>query len=333
VRRYTAVVTASLIPSVDLTPILGGDFDAPASRRVLECLHAACAEIGFVTVTGHGVAAEVIDETAASARAFFALAEETKLDVAPRAWNRTSSNAYRGYFPSRVNGKEGLDIGEPELDAAMTDLLARTYYELNRFPDALGAAWRASVARYFDEFSSLGRLLMRALTAAQGGDPGRVASAFARPTSLSTLRFNYYPGGGDPVEISPQDEEPLSCETHVDSGFLTILQQGQIPGLQVRDKRERWCDVPCDPRTFVVNTGRALQHVSGGVLAATQHRVRQCREERLSIPFFLEPSFDFVVSPGSLGLSCTASGSESVSYESFLRESLSKFVEYDRGDP
>ena len=324
-------MTASPIPSVDLTPILGGDFAAPGARPVLESLHTACAEIGFVTVTGHGVAAEVIEETAACARTFFALAQEAKIDVAPRAWNRSSPNVYRGYFPSHVNGKEGFDIGEPELDATMTELLARSYYELNRYPAALGSAWRASVARYFDVLSSLGQLLMRALMAAQGGDPGRVAPAFARPRSLSTLRFNYYPGGGDPVEISHQDGEPLSCETHVDSGFLTILQHGQRPGLQVRDKRRRWHDVPCDPREFVVNTGRALQHLSGGTLAATPHRVRHCREERLSIPFFLEPSFDFAMSPHSLGLSNSESGS-SISYESFLRESLSKFAEYDRGD-
>jgi isopenicillin N synthase-like dioxygenase len=125
----------------------------------------------------------------------------------------------------------------------------------------------------------------------------------------------------------------LSCETHVDSGFLTILHQTESPGLQVRDKLKRWHDVPCDPRAFVVNTGRALQHVSGGKLAATEHRVRQCAEERLSIPFFLEPSFDFAVSPGSFGLTSTASDSKSSSYEIFLRESLSKFVEYGRVDP
>jgi isopenicillin N synthase-like dioxygenase len=325
-------VTTSPIPSVDLTPVLGGGFDGPASRQVLESLHAACAEIGFVSVTGHGVAMEIIDEAVASARTFFALPEEAKLEVAPRAWKRTSPNAYRGYFPSRVNGKEGLDIGEPELDTAMTDLLARSYYELNRFPDALGRSWRASIARYFGELLSLGQLLLRALMAAQGGDPDLVGPAFARPRSLSTLRFNYYPGGADPVEISAQDAEPLSCETHVDSGFLTILLQGQSPGLQVRDKRERWHDVPFVPGTFVVNTGRALQHVSNGALAATQHRVRHCRNDRLSIPFFLEPSFDFVVSPDSLGLPCPASGSERISYENFLRDSLSGFVEYDRAD-
>ena len=325
-------MTASSIPNLDLTPILHGDFETPASRDLLAGLRGACAEIGFVTVTGHGVAAKLIEETFACAHEFFALGEELKLEVSPRAWNPTNANSYRGYFPSRVNGKEGLDIGEPELDPSMTELLSRSYYELNRFPDALGTAWRARVADYFGALSSLGQLLMRALTAAQGGDPDRVASAFRRPKSLSTLRFNYYPGGRDPVEISAQDGEPLSCETHVDSGFLTILHQGQSPGLQVRDKGGCWHDVPIDPGAFVVNTGRALQHVSDEAFRATRHRVRHCREDRLSIPFFLEPSFDFVVSPGSLAIPCAASGAEQVAYESFLRESLAGFIEYDRSD-
>lgn len=331
-RGYTGLVSTSPIPNVDLSPILAGNLDTPAARRVLDDLHAACSEIGFVTVSGHGVDAEVIEEAAACARAFFALPDQEKMDVAPRAWNPGSPNVYRGYFPSRVLGKEGFDIGDPGLGAEMEDLLARGYYELNRFPPALGSAWCAPVARYFDELSSLGRLMMRALTVAQGGDPSRVATAFVRPRSLSTLRFNFYPGGGEPVEISKQDGEALSCETHVDSGFLTILHHGQVPGLQVRDRARRWHDVPCNPEEFVVNTGRALQQVSDRKLAATPHRVRHCAEERLSIPFFLEPSFDFVMSPHSLGLRGSEAGAGGPAYESFLRESLSKFVEYNRGD-
>jgi len=38
------------------------------------------------------------------------------------------------------------------------------------------------------------------------------------------------------------------------------------------------------------------------------------------------------VSPGSLAIPCAASGAEQVAYESFLRESLAGFIEYDRSD-
>lgn len=38
---------------------------------------------------------------------------ETKLKAAAKKWNPTSKNVYRGYFPSTVHGKEGLDIQDP----------------------------------------------------------------------------------------------------------------------------------------------------------------------------------------------------------------------------
>jgi isopenicillin N synthase-like dioxygenase len=100
----------------------------------------------------------------------------------------------------------------------------------------------------------------------------------------------------------------------------------------VRDARGRWHDVPFDPNALVVNTGLALQRVSDDALPATHHRVLLCREERVSIPFFLEPAYDFPVSGESLGLSARSCRSPAPTYEHFLRDSLSKFVEYDR-DP
>lgn len=321
------------IPCIDLTPLVEGEFDSPRARAVAERLRDACAGIGFVTVTGHGVDGELVDETRACARAFFSLSNEAKLEVAPKRWNPSSPNVYRGYFPSTVQGKEGLDLGEPRLDASRGDLLSRPYYELNRFPDAADSAWQAIVARYFDALSQLGRLLIRALVATLGGDPDRVDGAFSRPEGLSTLRFNAYPAGGEPVEISRHDGARLACETHVDSGFLTILHHGDRPGLQVRDTRRQWHDVPCDPRAFVVNTGRALQLASGGALKATPHRVLHTTAARLSIPFFFEPAFDFTVRPASLGLPESESKSEASAYEAFLRESLGQFAEYDRREP
>ncbi len=52
-----------------------------------------------------------------------------------------------------------------------------------------------------------------------------------RPNATSTLRLNYYPNQEKPVEISIQDGVYLGCETHVDSGFLTILYQDKVGGL------------------------------------------------------------------------------------------------------
>ena len=44
---------------------------------------------------------------------------------------------------------------------------------------------------------------------------------------------------------------------------------------------------------LVVNTGRALEFLSKGKFKATNHRVLWNKTERVSIPFFFEPSYDF----------------------------------------
>ena len=44
---------------------------------------------------------------------FLILKKDNKYKLAPKKWNKSNANLYRGYFPSDVNGKEGLDIGDP----------------------------------------------------------------------------------------------------------------------------------------------------------------------------------------------------------------------------
>jgi isopenicillin N synthase-like dioxygenase len=280
-----------------------------------------------MTVTGHGVAREQIDATAAAAERFFALPTESKRAVAPRHWNADSSNVYRGYFPSSVAGKEGLDVGEPYLEDEA--LLRRPYHERNRWPAELEPARSGAIEGYFDALGALGTALLRALVAGLGGKPERVDSAFARPASLSTLRFNFYPERDSAVAVSNEDGAGLSCEAHVDSGLLTLLHQDERGGLQVFGADERWHSIEPDADAFIVNTGLALQRMTGGDLVATRHRVLYEKRRRLSIPFFLEPVPDFVMDPETLGLPYGPSRRPQ-RYEEFLRESLAKFSEYQR---
>ena len=83
----------------------------------------------------------------------------------------------------------------------------------------------------------------------------------------------------------------LSCEAHVDSGLLTLLHQDDRGGLQVRGADARWHSLAPDADAFVVNTGLALQQMTGGALVATQHRVLYARRRRISIPFFFIKCF------------------------------------------
>lgn len=326
---------SDIVPRIDVAAVVDGSLESPAAREVQARMRAACADVGFMTVSGHGVPGELIAATTAAAERFFALPDAAKLAAAPRRWNPESSNVYRGYFPSSVAGKEGLDVGEPSLDdpalllRPYPALLLRPYHERNRRPEALGAEAWETIDRYFDALSKLAAALLRALVASLGGRPELADAAFARPASLSTLRFNFYPESDRPVALSGEDGAALCCEAHVDSGLLTLLHQDDRGGLQVKGSDGRWRSLEPDADAFVVNTGLALQRMTGRALVATRHRVLHEKRRRLSIPFFFEPIPDFVMDARSLGLPF-APASAPQPYEAFLRDSLAKFSEYAR---
>jgi isopenicillin N synthase-like dioxygenase len=144
------------------------------------------------------------------------------------------------------------------------------------------------------------------------------------------LRFNYYPKQEKPIEISKEDGVALGCETHVDSGIFTVLYQDRKGGLQVQNRRtKKWYDVPFNKNALVVNTGLALEYLTNGKYKATNHRVLWNKSKRLSIPFFFEPSFDFKMNKTFFG-NKKYNKSLGINYDNFLKNSLKKFVEYNR---
>ena len=94
----------SLVPTVDLTPVIRGTLDSHDAERTLSQIREACADIGFLVVVGHGIPSAVLTAGRRAANEFFALTEAHKLAASPRQWNPSSTNVYRGYFPSSADG-------------------------------------------------------------------------------------------------------------------------------------------------------------------------------------------------------------------------------------
>lgn len=91
---------------------------------------------------------------------------------------------------------------------------------------------------------------------------------------------------------------------HKDSEFLTfLLQATPHPGLEVQNKSGEWIPAPPMDGSLVVNIGRALEALTGGVCTATTHRVSLAPHNfvdaqgsslgpRFSIPVFQGISLD-----------------------------------------
>jgi isopenicillin N synthase-like dioxygenase len=309
--------------------LLKSDFNSLSAKNTLLKIERACIDIGFFQVIGHGIDIKEINNICKIGNRFFNSPIENKNKLAPKKWNKKNKNTYRGYFPNTVNGKEGLDLGDLKITPNNLKKYKSPYIEYLNLNKSLSKSSIKSLSNYFDHIFSLSEILFKSIIKLYKKDESISNQAFSRVKTLSTLRFNYYPNQTKPVEISKQDGVALGCETHVDSGVFTVLYQDKKGGLQVQNrKNKKWYDVPFNKNALIVNTGLALEYLSKGRFKATNHRVLWNKTERMSIPFFFEPSYDFVMHPSFLN------GSKSVKkgifFQKFLQNSLKKFIEYQR---
>ena len=319
----------NIIPTINISPILKYGFNSSKSLKTINNVKEACIKIGFFQITGHGISKKEINKICKVGNKFFNLSEKNKKKLSPKKWNSKNKNIYRGYFPSDVNGKEGLDIGDLKVTKKYADLTKNQYIEYLNLNKSLDKVSIKVLSNYFDQIFILGENLFKIIIKLYNKDINSSKNAFSRLKTLSTLRFNYYPKQTRPIEISKEDGVALGCETHVDSGIFTILYQDKKGGLQVQNrKNKKWYNVPFNKNALIVNTGRALEFLSKGKFKATNHRVLWNKKKRMSIPFFFEPSYDFKMSRSFLNQSKVKNNE--LIYEKFLYQSLKKFIEYQR---
>ena len=319
----------NLIPTINISSILKGDFETSKSISAINKIKKACINIGFFQITGHGISQKKIKNLCNVGNKFFSSPSEIKKKLSPKKWNSKNRNTYRGYFPNDVNGKEGLDIGDLKVTQEYARKLKNKYIECLNLAKSIDNKSIQILSDYFDNIFILGEVLFKSIIKVYKKDSCTSKEAFSRLKTLSTLRFNFYPNQSNPIEISKQDGVALGCETHVDSGIFTILYQDKKGGLQVQNRRtKKWSDVPFNKNALVVNTGLALEYLSKGRFKATNHRVLWNRSKRMSIPFFFEPSYDFKMNHDFLN--SKKINNKGVIYEKFLTQSLKKFIEYQR---
>ena len=318
----------NFIPTIDISALLK-DLNSNKSKQTIKNIEKACVEIGFFQIINHGISKKQIQSIINVGNKFFNSSEQNKRRLAPKKWNNKNKNVYRGYFPNNVNGKEGLDIGDTKVTRKYAQKIRNQYIEHLNLNKSINKKSVKTLSQYFDNIFNLSKILFKSVIKIYKDDPNILKKAFSRLKTLSTLRFNYYPKQLKPIEISKQDGVALGCETHVDSGIFTVLYQDKIGGLQVQNrKNKKWYDVPFNKQALVVNTGKALEFLSKGKFKATKHRVIWNKTERMSIPFFFEPSYDFKMNTSFLHKSkIDKSG---MIYEKFLNKSLKKFIEYNR---
>ena len=274
------------IPVIDLDPLYQSD--SQAMGTLVQQVYDAYSRVGFAYITNHGIATNLTDNVFKVSRQFHALSSEEKLRI-------EINQFHRGYIPINTSTDRTSDI-EKAVRPNQSESFMMMHELAHDDPDMLQGAplagpnqwpsdlegFKETVTSYHDGLALLSHKLVKVFELALNTDS--LSNHFAKPTTW--LRLLHYPS------LNLEDPEDLfGSNPHIDYGFITILAQDEVGGLQVRNVTGDWIDVPYIKDCLVMNTGEVLRHWSNGRLLATPHRVvNRTGKERYSCPFFFDPN-------------------------------------------
>jgi isopenicillin N synthase-like dioxygenase len=256
-----------------------------AKRDVAEKISQACCDIGFFYLVNHGVDAALTSEIFLQTRALFDLpeSEKKKLDI-------QKSPYMRGYFSfggDKSDGihddiKEGFDLAL-DLPAGDPLVLAKLpFYGPNTWPPLPG--FQTTINAYYDAMMGVGIKLLRLFGLGLGVDEEFFPNRFKKP--IAQIRLLKYPPPEDLTAVR------IGAGEHTDFGWITMILQDEVGGLEVLDRGGTWTEVPHIPGSFVVNVGDLMQRWTNDKYVATMHRVmNRTTHHRYSAAFFMDPDY------------------------------------------
>jgi isopenicillin N synthase-like dioxygenase len=316
------------IPVLDLGPYRAGQ---PGAREALGAeLRHACETVGFYFLADHGVPQDLIDRVFAEVARFHAQPLEAKTALKIDHHNI----GYMGMGASVTRSSQVNINTKPNLNEAFFVKRDRTpddpavragqrFKGLNQWPKDL-PGFRETIVAYCDALERLALSLLPIYEVALGLPAGWFAPKFRDPQY--SLRMSHYP------PVAAYGDNEFGSAPHTDSGFLTMLAQNRIPGLEIRTASGNWLPAPPLPGTFVVNTGDMGHRWTNGRFLSTPHRVRNLSGvDRYAIPFFFDCNADVVM---ECVPTCTGPGNppkfEPVTYTDYMSWFMSRNYDHAR---
>jgi isopenicillin N synthase-like dioxygenase len=275
------------IPVLSLAEWSGADDDRAAFA---ERLRGICHDVGFFRLVDHGVDPAFVHDYFDALRAFFALPQQTKarIDKVNSPWFRGWEQVGAELTDNSVDHREQIDVWT-ELEPRPPGVQP-SYLRLegpNQWPDEMAVpGFRQLVERFQSEMGEIADQLMAAMSVALGLAADHLHRLFG-PRGMSLVKLIHYP---------PTPAGEAGVNAHHDTGFLTLLWQHGVPGLQVQNQDGDWIDVPADDDAIVVNLGEMLQSMTGNYFVATTHRVITSAE-RYSSGYFHGPELSTRLEP------------------------------------
>ena len=273
------------IPIIDITSLVQKNLSSNEQKeRTANEIGQACKQYGFFYIIGHGVSQQLQERLESLSKQFFALPLETKLKI------KMSECGITGFFPlggeltsGKPDMKEGVYFGEELSDDHPLVQSHTPLHGRNLFPNEI-PEFGSTVLEYMREITRVGHSVLEGIALSLGLEANYFNERYTK-NPLQLFRIFHYPKVENPDGLWGVGE-------HTDYGLLTILKQDYSGGLQVKSQ-SHWIEAPPVDNSFVCNIGDMLDRMTGGLYKSTLHRVKcQTKGNRLSYPFFFDPSFN-----------------------------------------
>ncbi|XP_011091186.1 1-aminocyclopropane-1-carboxylate oxidase homolog 1-like [Sesamum indicum] len=247
-------------PVIDLD---GVNHDCLKRKEIIDRILDASETWGFFQVINHGIDVSTLEEMVDGVRRFH---EDTE----------TKKQYHSRDFTKKMIYNSNFDLFSSPA-ASWRDSFNCIMAPDPPQPDELPSSCREILMKYSDQVMELGITLFKLLSEALGLHPDHLIDIDCAQTLA--VFGHYYPP-------CPEPQLTLGTPKHSDYGFLTVLLQDNLGGLQVLHQNQ-WVDVPPLPGALVVNIADLLQLISNDKLKSVEHRVLVSRSgPRISVAAF-----------------------------------------------
>ncbi|PIN16399.1 Iron/ascorbate family oxidoreductase [Handroanthus impetiginosus] len=222
------------IPTIDLECL--NKNNTAARGEIIDKVKDACEKWGFFQIVNHGIPMSLMNEVLEDVRRFHELDTEVKKQYYSRDFKKkvVYSSNFDLYKAPSVNWRDTLYL-----------IMAPNPPQ----PEELPQVCRESMMEYSNQVKELGIKLFELISEGLGLNKNHLKEMDCAEGLYVTA--HYYP-------FCPQQDLTLGFSSHTDSGFLTLLLQNQIGGLQVLHDNH-WVDVPFSPSALIVNIGDLME--------------------------------------------------------------------------
>ncbi|WJX79396.1 hypothetical protein P8452_62516 [Trifolium repens] len=274
------------LPIIDFADLIG-----PNRPQALQSLANACEKYGFFQLVNHNISEDITRCMVDVVGRFFDLPLEERAK-----YMTTDMRAPVRYGTSFSQTKDSV-------------FCWRDFLKLICQPDYI-PHWPASpldfqevVATYTQETKHLFLAIMEAILeslgimednqeeeAKENDNNNNINIMKELDNGSQMLVTNFYPP-------CPEPDLTLGMHPHSDYGFLTLLLQDEVEGLQIQFQ-DKWLTVQPIPNAFVINIGDHLEIFSNGKYKSVLHRVMVNEaKSRVSVASLHSLPFDCTVKP------------------------------------